>query len=95
MSATIWRFALAVTDEQTVQMPRGAQPLAVALADSRTINLWALANPEYPVASHTVLVLGTGNPAPAEAIAEGHVGTVVDGSLGLVWHVFFRHAEGV
>jgi hypothetical protein len=84
----IWRFPLPITDRVRIDMPEGAQPLSVAV--SRTggedLDLWAIVNPDNTPGFRTFLVVGTGNPVPADC--GRFIGTVATHGGALVWHVF-------
>ena len=56
---TIWKFSLAVTDIQTIQMPEGAEPLTVAVQGTEPC-LWARVDPAAPLTSRIFLTHGTG-----------------------------------
>lgn len=92
---TIWKYPLAITDEQTVTMPAGAQILKHAecvqdmhpeRARRSVIHIWALVDAPLEVlyTRRLLRVVGTGNPLPKH-LGE-HVATVRDGSF--IWHVF-------
>lgn len=84
---SIWRFAVEITDEVVLHMPRGARVLAVgpprSVAD--LLDLWAEVNPKLTLEPRAFAVVGTGRPVPSS----GHyVGTALsDGGL-LIWHVY-------
>jgi hypothetical protein len=86
---TIWKFALPIADESTIELPEHARPLAVDMDPSgEGIALWVAVWPHRPAKPHRFYVRGTGHPLPP-AFPDKHVGTVVDHrAYGLVWHVF-------
>lgn len=85
---TIWKFALPIADEYTIDLSPVAQVLAVDMAPSGGhIELWAAVWPDQPAKPRRFYVRGTGHPL-FPAIPEKHVGTVVDRARGNVWHVF-------
>lgn len=82
---TIWKFPLAITDEQPINVPSGFVPLSVQM-QNRELCLWAKVKPGKTEKIKTVYVVGTGNPMPSEASDAVFVGTVQNGPF--VWHVF-------
>jgi hypothetical protein len=83
---TIYKYPLAIRDEQDVIAPVGARWLSV---DEQFGQLcaWALVDPEAPVRPHRFYVVGTGNPAD-HVLGKAHLGTVLQLGDGFVWHVF-------
>lgn len=85
---TIWKYTLPIADESTIELPDCAQPLAVDMDPSgEGIALWAAVSPDRPARPHRFYVRGTGHPL-FPAIPDKHLGTVIDRTRGLVWHVF-------
>ncbi len=88
----IFKYLLAIEDEQTVEMPEGASPLTAQIQRSAEMDglfLWAVVNPDNPKRKYRVRIVGTGNPFDDAAFwFGGYVGTVQDGDF--VWHVFVR-----
>jgi hypothetical protein len=81
---TIWKFALAIKDEQEIGMPAGAEVLSVH-AQYGAICLWALLNPDAAVEQRTFRIHGTGH----LVLEPGRfLGTVLMGDGDFVWHVF-------
>ena len=85
MLATIWKFPLAITDRQTVTMPKGAQILSAQMQGT-TLCLWALVDPAASRKDRTIEILGTGNPAPDAH--RSYISTTQMAGGRLVWHVF-------
>jgi len=89
----IWKFPLAVTDVQKIDMPAGAQVLAVQVQYGK-ICVWAVVDPHAAIVQRTFHVIETGNPIPDGSWADWYLGTIQmpgpgpGGSMGLVWHVF-------
>jgi len=84
---TIHKYPLVIVHEQPIQMPSGAEILSVAV-QNETPCLWALVETENPMQKRSIVIVGTGHPAP-----EGNyrfVGTVMLCGGVLVWHVFQR-----
>lgn len=82
---TIYKYELAITDNQVVQMPIDAKILTVQTQHGKPW-MWALVNPEYPLVKRNFETYGTGHRVPTLGIT--YIGTyqVEDGSL--VFHVF-------
>jgi hypothetical protein len=79
----IWKFALAVADEQTVMMPVGAKLLDVQMQGDACC-LWALCDENAAKEPRLFAIYGTGNPMPDHPGA--YVATFQTGPL--VFHVF-------
>jgi len=85
MSA-VWKYPLAVTDVQEVEMPAGAEILSAQVQDE-TLCLWALVVPGWEEEPRRIRIVGTGNPFDHETGVK-FIGTVQMHSGLLVWHVF-------
>ena len=84
MSA-IWKYPLQVTDEQTIDMPSGAEALTVQVQNG-TPCLWARVDPAAPTTPRKIITHGTGHPVPETT--GRYIGTYqIDGGA-LVFHVF-------
>lgn len=79
----IWKFPLAITDVQSVAMPRGARILAVD-EQHGALTLWAEVDPSQPKVTRIIHIIGTGNPMP-EHLGD-YLGTAVIDPF--VWHVY-------
>lgn len=82
---TIWKWSLALTDVQALQIPRGAKLLSVQM-QGELPQLWALVDPSEPRDMRTIRIIGTGHPIdehPGE-----YVGTFQMRDGALVFHVF-------
>ena len=96
---TIYKYDLALTDRQTLQLPAGAEILSVqeqeawlyehrsTPANQRTLQLWALVDTKAPVTPRHFTIAGTGNPLTNQVILR-HIDTVVMARGSLVWHIF-------
>ena len=82
---TIYKYALEVTDEQTVLMPKGSKVLSCAVQNNH-LQVWALVDPRAAFVAHSFRIAGTGQAAPVAAV--GFIGTVFMASDHLVFHVF-------
>ena len=83
----IYKYPLKVTDEQTLELPYGAQVLCCQVQDGEP-QLWALVDSKAtPLVGRTFRIYGTGH----EVDHVGHlkyVGTFQQLEGRLVWHVF-------
>lgn len=87
---TIYKYPLETTDEQKIEMPKGANILTVQVQNG-TPCLWALVNPENRPEQRIISIFGTGNPIkPANIV---YIGTyqLMEGKL--VLHVFETHRQ--
>lgn len=82
---TIWKFPLAVTHVQMVQLPAGAEVLTVQVQHGGPC-LWARVDPSNPPVARRVFIHGTGHECHADAAV--YLGTfqLADGEF--VGHVF-------
>jgi hypothetical protein len=55
---TVWKFTLALTDEQTIVIPQDAECLHVGMQDGRPC-LWARVDPDSPDEEMSIRVVGT------------------------------------
>ena len=79
----IWKFPLAAVDRQAVEMPRGAQVLAVEVQHG-TICLWAMCDKTALTENRHFAVMGADRTMPAGL--KKFIGTVL--MPPFVWHVF-------
>lgn len=83
---TIWKWSLVVTDVQAIQMPGGAQLLAVQMQGGAP-QLWALVDPtEAHKEMRTIRIFGTGN--PIGEYPGDYLGTFQLDGGALVFHAF-------
>lgn len=83
---TIWKFELEVTDEQSIEMPYGAEILSVQWQRDK-LCVWAMVSPTtLSKSNRSFVIFGTGHSIPDNLNAQ-FLGTVQD-NFGLVWHVF-------
>ena len=93
---TIWKYTLEVTDEQTVQLPEGAQILSIqpqgpfGEGGGGEVELWALVDPETPIMIDRIIhIHGTGHPIKDEDIdLLTHISTFQLMGGQLVFHAF-------
>lgn len=82
--STIYKYALAITDDATVEMPRGAKVLAIESSlVPHALFLWAIVDPDAPLETRHFSVRGTGHPL---GDVGKHLATIQAGPF--VWHVF-------
>lgn len=84
---SIWKYTLAVKDEQSILMPRGAKVLTVQ-AQRDDVCLWAEVEAEAPKEPRVFRVFGTGQPLCSDDRSRTYVGTAQLLRLGLVFHVY-------
>ena len=83
---TIWKYQLAMIDDQKIEMPRKARILSVQVQDDVPC-LWALVDDDAPTEQRAVRIAGTGHRVSGWS-AENFVGTVQLAGGTLVFHVF-------
>lgn len=83
---TIWKFPLAVTDKQTVSMPKGSRILS-ANEQHGQVCIWALVNTEAEREEKSIAIVGTGNPFTLDESWK-FVDSVQQSFF--VWHVFVK-----
>lgn len=83
---TIYKYPIAITDEQSIQLPKNATILTAAIQQD-ALYLWAEVDiPHLAVEDRTIRVFGTGVPITEDDRHMRYISTVFIGSL--VWHVF-------
>lgn len=85
MAKTIWKFPLEITDEQSIDMPRGAQLLNVAIQGAHCC-LWAMVDPSKIREGRKVNIYGTGHALPDDP--GRYIGTFMISGDVLVFHAF-------
>lgn len=87
MRRAVWKYALAITEAQTLSLPAGAQVLSVQ-AQRNVPTLWALVDPtEISREVWGVVIVGTGHEVQLPNSAAFYA-TVQTHDGALVWHVF-------
>lgn len=81
----IYKYPLALVDEQHVEMPAGADVLCVQIQDGRPC-IWAKVDVRSTPTARLFYVVGTGHPMPVKA--QEYVGTFQMQDGALVFHVF-------
>jgi hypothetical protein len=81
---TIHKYALDITDFQTVHLPKGAEILDAQMQRGN-LHIWAIVDTNAPAEPRTFCIHGTGHPLP-HAINRKYLSSVQDGNF--VWHVF-------
>jgi hypothetical protein len=83
---TIYKYPIAIDDEQDVAMPASSQLLSVQ-EQLGTPCMWALVDPSVPMTRRRIATVGTGH--PAQRVASGAcVGTYQHMDGQLIFHVF-------
>jgi hypothetical protein len=87
---TIYKYAMEITDEVEIEVPRGATLLKIDMQSPLVaLQSWWIVDPDEVEVEHREFTIsGTGHPLPAHATMTTHRETVVDQASGLVWHVF-------
>lgn len=81
---TIYKYPLAVTSKQTIQVPVRSIPRHVGLDPDGVPCLWLQVLADNDTTDLVVYIVGTGRPIPTEATR--FLGTFVQGLF--VWHVY-------
>jgi hypothetical protein len=82
---TIWKWNIAVTDRQTVNIPEGGEILDVQVQGA-SMCIWVLVNPDAQAKPRTLYVYGTGHTLPD--YPGRYVGTFQIAKGSLVFHLF-------
>jgi len=81
---TIYKYPIAITEEQEITMPQGAEVIHAGVDPQGNPCVWAMVDTRNEPEPMSILVYGTG--APMAYTPERHVGSFNDGPF--VWHVF-------
>jgi len=81
---TIWKFPLTITDQNEIEMPKGAELLTVQMQHGEP-QLWASVDPQAPKVSRRIMVHGTGHPVDLFNV---YLATFQTMGGYLVFHVF-------
>lgn len=84
---SIWKFPLAVTDEQTVALPKGAEILCVQTQDGIPC-LWTLVTTGAAQEDVRIFTYGTGHNVMPRHGAKNYIGTYQLEGGSLVFHLF-------
>ena len=71
---TIHKYAFEVTDDVVIEMPAGAEVLAVQVQNGSPC-VWAEVDTDAPMQKRTFRVAGTGHPLDLDRVWRRHVGT--------------------
>lgn len=82
---TIWKFSLEMTDDQLVEMPKGAMVLSVQTQHEKPC-LWALVDPDQKREERKISIRGTGHPIHGDLGA--FIGTFQMHGGALIFHAF-------
>lgn len=88
MKQQIWKYEIATTDWQHIEMPKNAKILCVQI-QNRMPCIWAMGDTEEELINRKIVVIGTGHDVPdyEELI---YIGTYQLDDGRLVFHVFER-----
>jgi len=80
---TIYKYELALTDEQTISLPADAEILDIQ-QQGQDLCAWVKLDTDMPERDRKITICGTGNPISDLTLA--HIATVQIGAM--VWHFF-------
>lgn len=83
----IWKFPIAVADEQEIEMPMDARILCVQV-QHETPCIWAVCLATNPSEKRRFRTFGTGHPAEWATFGDPYIGTYQLRGGALVFHVF-------
>ncbi len=92
VTSKIFKYTLPVDDENILKLPVGSKILSVA-EQNHEIVLYALISDTDKKAitnTFTILIIGTGNPVPADIGDYAFIGTVKLQHGQLMFHVFYK-----
>jgi len=91
VSKTIYKYDLAIQDNQTIEMPAGSKALCIDTQHGDP-KLWVLCDPNMPKISYEVLCVGTGHEIN-KPIGQ-YLGTIhILRAVPLVFHFFSSLAD--
>lgn len=93
MAKKIFKYQIETLDNQTIEMPRGAEILHLDLQNNIPC-IWALVDDKNPKEKREFLVVGTGHEIDYN-IEFNYVGTYQLMSGGLVFHVLEKLTESI
>jgi len=83
MEKIVYKYGLS-PDE--ISLPKGAKVLRVGVGvQNEAPTLWVEVNPNAPIVTRRVEVVGTGHPVP---VGFSHIGTIFSGPF--VWHFYLE-----
>ena len=85
MKNVIWKYTLGISDEQTIQMPKGGQILTVQ-TQNEIPQIWVLVNPENDTEPRKIKIIGTGH--NIEYFNGKYIGTFQMSNGTLIFHAF-------
>lgn len=83
---TVYKYPLAVTDEQTVEMPAGV--ILTVQVQHGTPCLWAAVDPSSPMTKRVIRIAGTGHLIDDSIATHRYIGTFQLAGGALVFHAF-------
>ena len=87
MNTVIWKFLVTNPVADEVSMPTGAEILHVDMQHGN-VCMWAKVDPDAPQITREFMIEGTGQPPNVRLDDAIHRGTMIDGRMGMVWHLF-------
>jgi hypothetical protein len=90
MNTTVYKYELKLTDEQSVNLPKGAEVLTIQVQHD-TPCLWAMVDPNAPKEARFFETFGTGHVIRTDmGVERSYIGTYQIHDGALVFHVFER-----
>ena len=83
---TIWKFPLAVTDTQIIEVPKHADILC-AKVQRDVVCLWIKVNPDTIKEARIIRMFGTGHALDIDQNLE-YIGSCQTLDENLIWHIF-------
>lgn len=83
---TIYKYPLAITDSQVLEIPNGFELIHAGLDPQGVPCVWATVYPGNDINSVTIYIFGTGEQITPAPQARKHIGSFVNKAF--VWHVF-------
>jgi hypothetical protein len=87
---TIFKYPLYIADYVSIEMPRGAEILHVAVQGNQPC-IWALVDAEADLEVREFNCYGTGH--PVSSVPAKHIGSLILHGGALVFHVFEKPGE--
>jgi hypothetical protein len=83
----VWKYMLAQTHEQVLELPANAHILTVQTQRKQPC-LWALVDATLPLERRKIVIVGTGNEDDVLAGLLNYIGTFQTNDGAYIWHVF-------
>lgn len=87
MKKVVWKYPLAMTHEQVLELPANAHILTVQIQGKEPC-LWALVDRTNPPEKRHIVIVGTGNEDDALGKLLNYIATFQTNGGQYIWHVF-------